>query len=427
MLGWNLPRTTMLLAVLVLLAVPLTSVAGTSPQLYQQDRTLGTHAEAFAWSEEHLAVGNPFGAQGGEVLVYDRGGGQLSLEATLAGPTDDGWFGKALAFDGDRLAVGANGQDVGGVGQAGAAHVFVETADGTWEHQAEVVSPDPAFGNQFGASIDLAGDRLAVGEPRASERPFTDGAAHVFVQRADGFDHVQKITPPTDRDAEALGYELAFDDGELHIGGHLNEVGDGREGSIFVYAPTADGWRLSSTVDPPAGVEQGGFGKTFAIDGDSMIVASPGDQYPCCGLMDVDDSQSYAFVYERAEAGWQHEATLDPLLANDGTGVALDVALADGTAYVGVTSNPASTYEGPTVSVFEEGVTGWTQVGEVAPEEAPSASSFGRSLSAEGDQLLVGTGVTGPRSDTSYVLSKVEVTSTSLENQVLGSMDIGEE
>lgn len=108
---------------------------------------------------------------GGAVHVYVRTGSSWSLETTLAPPdAEDGdGFGYAVAFDGATAVVGDPWRDFAGVGytpSAGSVHIF-DPADG-WSHQQRI---DPVayrpFGF-FGQAVAVEGDTLLIGERGAA-------------------------------------------------------------------------------------------------------------------------------------------------------------------------------------------------------------------------------------------------------------------
>jgi hypothetical protein len=93
---------------------------------------------------------------------------QQKLEASDAGALDQ--FGDCVAISGDTVVVGALFHDgAAGVDQ-GSAYVFVRSG-GVWSQQQKLEASDAAAGDQFGVSVAISGETVAV-----SAR-FDDGAA----------------------------------------------------------------------------------------------------------------------------------------------------------------------------------------------------------------------------------------------------------
>ena len=107
---------------------------------------------------------DPLGPDSGSAYVFRRVGSQWLEEAKLVPDTVAPIFnfGRAVAVDGGRIAVGAGG---------GPGRVFVfEHLAGTWTQTDELVSGSTTF-EGFGHSVDLDGDVLAVGAEGARDGP----------------------------------------------------------------------------------------------------------------------------------------------------------------------------------------------------------------------------------------------------------------
>ena len=147
---------------------------------------------------DYLAIGAPLtngdsGDDTGAVYVFKRSGTAWLLEQAI---TDEAsgftaleagdWFGAVVALDGNRLAVSALYDD--GAGQAadtGAVYVFKRSGE-TWTLEHEIADQATGFtalqtDDFFGYSLDIAGDRLAVGaylDHGASG--YNTGAVYIF-------------------------------------------------------------------------------------------------------------------------------------------------------------------------------------------------------------------------------------------------------
>src|SRR5262245_57195042 len=85
--------------------------------------------------------------------------------------------GESVAIWGDLAAVGASGVSTD-AGRTGAVYLFVRTPTG-WVQAAGLTGYDLTSGAQFGATVALQGDLLAVGAPGA-------GLGVVFVFHLEG-------------------------------------------------------------------------------------------------------------------------------------------------------------------------------------------------------------------------------------------------
>ena len=184
-----------------------------SQQAYLKASTIGA-GDAFgasvALSGDTLAVGAPFedsaatGINGnqndnsvltaGAAYVFQRTGQtwtqQAYIKASNTGSPDE--FGATVALSGGTLAVGApleasaatgiNGnQNDNSAGSSGAVYVFQRTGQ-TWTQQAYIKASNSRDHLEFGDSISLSEDTLAVGAPSESTGASDSGAAYVFTR-----------------------------------------------------------------------------------------------------------------------------------------------------------------------------------------------------------------------------------------------------
>ncbi|MEY4064754.1 MAG: hypothetical protein RIR26_962, partial [Pseudomonadota bacterium] len=130
--------------------------------------------------------------QSGAVYVYRRSGIQWQQEAYIKSsfPDENDLFGSAVSLSGNTLAVASQGEDsnsrtvINGAAasanndlqDSGAVHVFRRT-ENTWEQEAFIKAANAGAGDQFGSSVSLSGDTLAVGSPfeDSSQTTITNG------------------------------------------------------------------------------------------------------------------------------------------------------------------------------------------------------------------------------------------------------------
>ena len=91
-------------------------------------------------------------------------------------------LGHVLARSGDVLVAGAPFANVSGEQLAGAAYIFVrDPVTGVWVEQKKLVSEGPVAFDNFGWSVAVDGDTIAVGVPDAEvDDTIAQGAVHVF-------------------------------------------------------------------------------------------------------------------------------------------------------------------------------------------------------------------------------------------------------
>jgi hypothetical protein len=146
----------------------------------------GLLSGGLALDEDVLAVGvRPGGGTPlGAVRVFERTGGAWSWSHTVEpGPVtcpeivgcEESWYGRTIVLDGDRMVVGA-----GRMGKGHGRAYVLERIGGVFQQTAELQPPDDVADQNFGNSVALEGDTIAVGQPGEGVTFMLPGAVHVF-------------------------------------------------------------------------------------------------------------------------------------------------------------------------------------------------------------------------------------------------------
>lgn len=103
-------------------------------------------------------------------------------------------LGSVVSISGDRLVVGDSGDDDNG-SNAGAAYVFERLANGIWQEIVKLSASDASAEDRFGSTVELNGDRMVIGASGNDDDGENSGAAYVFERLANGdWQEVAKLT-----------------------------------------------------------------------------------------------------------------------------------------------------------------------------------------------------------------------------------------
>ena len=120
------------------------------------------------FGDSRIAIGAPGRDLHGRVLTYTIAGGQWQLDQELSpidGETFD-HFGGAVALAGDRLVVGADGDDIdsdgGEIADAGSVYFF-RNISGLWFRNDRQSLRTPASGDRYGSAVAISGIHAVAG------------------------------------------------------------------------------------------------------------------------------------------------------------------------------------------------------------------------------------------------------------------------
>ncbi|MDQ8200373.1 MBG domain-containing protein [Pelagicoccus enzymogenes] len=133
--------------------------------------------------DTHIVVGqpgvrdpsDPSATQEGRVFIYDAT--SRALLQTIAPPTTARRFGASVAIDSNRLVIGAPG-DGGSI--PAAAFSYTLGANGLWTHSSTLLPSTPEAASEFGSSVAISGEVVAVGAARESADGNEAGAVYLF-------------------------------------------------------------------------------------------------------------------------------------------------------------------------------------------------------------------------------------------------------
>jgi hypothetical protein len=368
----------------------------------------------------------------GAVYVFVRTGTtwiqQAYLKASNAEASDG--FGQAVSLSGDTLAVGAPGEDSADVNnqadnsalQAGAVYVFIRLGT-TWTQQAYLKASNIGAGDQFGQSISLSGDTLAIAAPREASAAVTNpddnsasqaGAVYVFTRRNSFWTQQQYLKGANTEANDHFGFSISLSGDNLAVGatGEASASGDPADnsalqaGAVYVFTRANKIWTQQQYLkasNPRMGFI---FGWSVSLSGDSLAVGSLNESSAATGV-DGDQTDHSAigagavYVFVRAGTTWTQQAYLKA--SNTGVGdsfgssVSLSgdllaaSAIAEGSAATGVGGNQAdnSAIGAGAVYVFVRTGTAWAQRTYLKASNTGMSDNFGLSVSLSLDSLAI--------------------------------------
>ena len=340
--------------------------------------------------------GNDDASQSGAAYVFVRSGNTWTQQAYLKASNAEAgdMFGYAVAIDGDTVVVSAlleasaatgvdgDGADNSAV-NAGAAYVFFRNG-ATWSQQAYLKPSNTQGGYQFGRSVSVSGDRVAV------------GAATEF-NSASG------------------------------VNGNQNEGVLGGAGAVYVFGRSGATWTQEAYVKASNTGFGDNFGFSVALHGATLVVGAPGEDSDAVGVNGAQgDNPSYqdsgaAYVFGWNGTSWAQDAYLKAsntgLQSQFGTAVAISGntlvvgAIGENSGSAGVNgeqTNQDAPFSGAAY-VFVREVGLWSQQAYLKASNPGVFDSFGISVAVDGEAIIVGahqessaaTGVDGNEADNS--------------------------
>ena len=183
-------------------------------------------------------------------------------------------FGRALIAIGDRLIVGAPGdQNSTSAIQGGGAYVYRLTPQAT---TAETLLQPTALdqGARFGESLATDGQLLFVAAPQNGRA----GTVDVFARVETRWTNISRIHPPASANPGAgFGSAMTVSRDRLLIAAPGADTTVSRAGVVYVFRRTGAVWTHSATITSPTPTPNGRFGESLAWNLDSIFIGAPGE------------------------------------------------------------------------------------------------------------------------------------------------------
>ena len=254
-----------------------------------------------------LAVGVQNGLPEGAAHVFVRGAGGWAFQQRLIPVTPLGGerFGASVALSGDLLVVGAPGRDGSAGSDTGAAYLF-ERAGTAWSELARIESPTAAAGDGFGRAVAIDGDVIAVGAPDAMRAGISrSGDAHVFVRSGATVTHRATLAADDSEEFDSFGQSISVSNPRVVVGsaGTVTLPSTYRPAAAYVFVADATGYAFEAHLSATSSMT--GSGSAVALDGDTLVASEPGD-------MPGGVRRPSLHVYERGAGGWTETGVIYP-------------------------------------------------------------------------------------------------------------------
>jgi len=226
-----------------------------------------TTNENFGWSVDisgNLAIvgTNLTTSLAGQAHIFERttGGNTWNLVYSRVGGGNFGW---SVAISGEVAVVGSPLLTVI-FDDDGAASIF-ERVNGTWDYEGAVYQSDRAVGDNFGTSVDIAGETIVVGAVGIDSGGIGErGAVYVYNRSGNFWAQTQQLLDTNAGTSDFLGYSVAISGDTVISGAWYDDVGAlGQAGSasVFKFSNAATPFDFDGDAKTDIGIFRPGSGE----------------------------------------------------------------------------------------------------------------------------------------------------------------------
>jgi|GEM_PF-6563966 len=326
-------------------------------------------------------------------------------------------FGSSIDIEGDIAIVGAP-RDGFWQSKAGAAYVYRRTGT-SWTRVAVLTASDGEPPDEFGASVAISKDVIAVGAPRRAHRDengrilnWDMGAVYIYKKPSGGWEDMKESFKVVKEEPEVAELYMSEDDGfglkvdldyPILVASRHEFLGRPNKGSVLVYDISSDQPVLQAKLVPSTREAVNNFGGALVIK-DSTIVVGCGSGWSWALERNI------VFVYARKGNTWQNATESAQLIPGDvhstfwpGIGFGHSVDMTDDGSeiivgapgwYDGILNNNPDLFKGAAY-IYTRPANGWkdivTEKAKLTIPDQPRAASMGVSVHIDERFVFVGS------------------------------------
>jgi hypothetical protein len=259
-------------------------------------------------SGDRLAVAAAFdddyGDQSGAAYVFSWDGSAWVEQAKLtpSDATTEDIFGSSVSLSGDRLVVGARQFNSDFPTRPGAAYVF-DWDGSAWVEQAKLTASDGAAGDVFGYTVSLSGDRLVVGAHGNDGQGSDSGAAYVFDWDGSAWVEQAKLTASDGVAEDVFGNSVSLSGDRLAVSAWGNDDYGGDSGSVYMFGWDGSAWVEQAKLVASDGAAGDRFGQSVSLSGDQVVIGAFFDD-------DRGSNSGSAYVFNWDGSAWVEQTKL---------------------------------------------------------------------------------------------------------------------
>jgi hypothetical protein len=341
---------------------------------------------SMAMSGDTIIMGTPYedsvAQDAGAAYVFVRTNGVWTFEQKLVAPDfgAGGWFGYAVAIDGNKAIIGApraNGNTLG----AGATYVFLRT-NGMWIALPKLSATDGKPGDMFGQSVDISGTSIIMGCPNSDAKGLDAGAAYVFVWNGSVYIEQKKLFPADFKAEDHFGFSVAMNGETAIVGAPDADVFGADSGTAYIFFRGGTLWSQQKKLISPNGAAGDGFGASVDIELDTAIVGSPRDD-------NAGADAGAAYTFRRTGVTWNSGGNLAPLGLTADDRFGSSVALSGSSVVVGALLDDTADMNAGAAYIFRHNGFSWYQSLEALASDAAIGDAYGFAVAISGQTMVV--------------------------------------
>ncbi len=341
--------------------------------------------KAVSLSDEWFAIGanrdDDSGDNSGSVYLYRYENSEIVSEHKIIpfDGDDNDYFGKALALDGQWLAVSSLYDNINGE-KSGSAYIY-KLEDNEWSFHSKLVPDDGAPLDRFGYSIDIHNNTVVVGAVYDDDYGQDSGSVYVYELYGNEWLFKNKLNSANQMQEDFFGVSVAIYDNIIAVGSVYDDNGGNNAGSVSIFKKENNSWIEYDTITAFDSQEYDFFGNAIDLNNQKLAVGAFHDN-------NVYQNSGSVYMYDindNIELSYKISAYDESINDNFGQ----SISIYDNYLAVGSINDDNGTNSGA-VYIYELGDNHIINSIKHTPNDVTEYDEFSGSVSIYGDNILVG-------------------------------------
>ena len=246
------------------------------------------------------------------------------------------------------------------------------------DEKAKLFPSDANAGDNFGASVAIDGNIAIAGAYLNDPRGADSGAAYVYELSGSQWIKKQKLVASDAATNDKFGKSVAIQGDTIVVGSYYD---DSIRGSAYVFSNSGGVWTERQKIVVPDAATGDRFGCSVAIDNNTIVVGAYGD----------DSLAGSASVFVLAGSSWVFQQKLTASDAESGDIFGCSVAIDGNTIIIGASNDD---YSGDTDAgsayIYKRQGTTWLEQKILRASDSGPTHHFGYSVAIDGNSAVVG-------------------------------------
>lgn len=243
--------------------------------------------------------------------------------------------------------------------------------------KAKFFPSDANAGDSFGVSVAIDGNIAVVGAYQNDSNGNDCGAAYVYELSGSQWIQKQKLVPSDGSAGDKFGKSVAIQGDTIVVGGYY----DDNKGSAYVFSNSGGVWTQQQKIVAPDAATGDKFGCSVSIDNNTIVVGAYGD----------DSYAGSASVFVRAGLSWVFQQKLTASDAEPMDIFGCSVAIDNNIIIIGAPNHDHSgDIDAGSAYIYQRQDTTWLEQSILRASDSGPIHRFGFSVALDGNWAVIG-------------------------------------